>query len=118
MPRIAAALALIALFGIAGCARPVTGPAFAALPGQGKSYDQFKIDDAHCREVAMASIGGAGSASAAGATAQRSFDVAYAQCMTAAGNAVPNINPPPFTYAPYAYPYPPYVYEGPIGFGW
>jgi hypothetical protein len=170
---------------VAGCAvQPPSGPSFAAMPGNGKSFDQFRADDANCRGYANQSINGgataqqatnnsvatavggaalgaaagaligsagaaAGGGAAVGAGAglllgsavganqagrssyqlQRGFDVAYAQCMAAAGEAVPDMQPRPMAMAPYpaypAYPaYPPYAYGAPVvvapsvGFGW
>jgi hypothetical protein len=109
MSRLAAAVTLTALLAMAGCAEPpVTGPVVLALPASGKTYEQFKVDDARCRTVAMTATGGG-----AGPVAQRNYDGVYAQCMIAAGDAVPSVNPPPF--ASPASPYPP-VYDGPTVF--
>ena len=35
-----------------------TGPSVMALPGTGKNFDQFRADDASCRQFAYAQIGG------------------------------------------------------------
>ena len=64
---------------------------------------------------------GAGTAQASTWGLQRSYDIAYAQCMTAAGEKVPDVNTLP-QYMPYYYPayaYPPYYgsYYGPYGWG-
>ncbi|MDA8249943.1 MAG: glycine zipper family protein [Rhodospirillales bacterium] len=154
------AAALAAALGLSACTvSPPTGPSFAAMPGSGKSFDQFRSDDFRCRQIAAASIGnvspgqaatqsgvasaavgtgvgaaagallgaaggsagtgaaigagagllgggalGLGAAQASSGAMQRSYDITYAQCMTAAGENVPDLNAP----APYgAYPYPP-----------
>jgi hypothetical protein len=58
MSRLAVPLALACALGVSACAvGPPTGPSFAAMPGPGKSYEQFQGDDMHCRQVASASIG-------------------------------------------------------------
>ena len=50
---IAAALVL------AGCATPPpSGPSILVLPGTGKNFDQFRVDEMDCRGYAHASIGG------------------------------------------------------------
>ncbi len=194
MRRVATGLALTGVLGLSACAvQPPSGPSFAAMPGSGKSYEQFQMDDAQCRDAghyasgnpaaakagtdqavgnavvgtalgaaAGALIGsatgqvGAGAAvgagvgllagSAAGANSasvsqyqlQRNYDIAYAQCMAAKGEAVPPVASPEVgaypsypaypTYAP-AYPPaymgpPPYYYGPPagvgigVGYGW
>jgi hypothetical protein len=52
-----AAAAVAALLAVGGCVTVPTGPAVAALPGQYKPWDQFRIDDAECRQFASAAIG-------------------------------------------------------------
>lgn len=53
-----AALALVSALLLAGCATTPTGPSVMALPGSGKSFDQFRHDDALCREYAREQTGG------------------------------------------------------------
>src|ERR1700761_413499 len=44
---------LIAMLALAGCAvAPPTGPSVMVMPGQGKSFDAFRADDASCRQYA------------------------------------------------------------------
>lgn len=43
---------------LAGCATVPTGPSVMALPGTGKSFDQFRADDAECRNYAYFQSGG------------------------------------------------------------
>jgi len=72
----ALATLLVLASGLAGCATP-TGPSISALRGTKTPPDQFRIDDASCRQFA------------AQAATQRAYDVAYFQCMYDKGNQVP-----------------------------
>lgn len=54
-PFFAAALPLLLL---AGCVTAPTGPSVMALPGAGKSFEQFRVDDAECRQYAYYQLGG------------------------------------------------------------
>ena len=129
---------------LAGCTTMPTAPHVMVLPGDGKGFEEFTIDDARCRDWAFRSIGGrspgqaAAGAAATGAVAgtaigaasgaaigaaagdpgagaaigagvgllggtaagaeqgslsqsslQQQYDVAYMQCMYAAGNQIP-----------------------------
>ncbi len=40
------------------CTTIPTGPSVLVLPGTGKSFDQFQIDDMRCRDYALVQIGG------------------------------------------------------------
>jgi Glycine-zipper domain len=51
-------LLLIVAATIAACATVPTGPSVMALPGSGKSFDQFRVDDASCRQYAYEQVGG------------------------------------------------------------
>ncbi len=51
-----AGLSVLAL-GLAGCTTIPTGPSRMALPGTGKDFDQFRIDDAECRQYAQQASG-------------------------------------------------------------
>ena len=55
----------------AGCASLPSGPSVLALPGTGKSFDEFRIDDDLCRRYASAQVGGAGPNQAANDSAVR-----------------------------------------------
>jgi len=59
MKPIRSVLALSAALLAAGCATEPAGPSVMALPGSGKSFDQFRMDDADCRQYAQQQIGGA-----------------------------------------------------------
>ena len=50
--------ALITLLLLSACASVPNGPSAMALPGTGKSFDQFRSDDASCRQFAYEQVGG------------------------------------------------------------
>jgi len=50
--------ALLLLLVLAGCAVAPTAPTMMALPGTGKTFDQFRADDAACRQYAYQQIAG------------------------------------------------------------
>ncbi len=52
-----AVLALVAII-LNGCASAPTGPSVMVLPGTGKTFDQFRADDAECRHFALDEVGG------------------------------------------------------------
>jgi hypothetical protein len=43
---------------LSACASVPNGPSSMALPGTGKNFDQFRADDASCRQFAQSQIGG------------------------------------------------------------
>ena len=43
---------------IAACTTMPTGPNVMVLPGSGKNFDQFRADDAECRQYSLTSVGG------------------------------------------------------------
>jgi hypothetical protein len=51
-------LSLIGLMLVAGCASLPTGPSVMSLPGSRKTFDEFRVDDADCRQFANAQVGG------------------------------------------------------------
>lgn len=50
--------ALAVVWIIAGCATTPTGPEVMALPGTGKTFEEFRADDQLCRAYAWQQIGG------------------------------------------------------------
>jgi hypothetical protein len=50
---------------LAACASMPEGPSVLALPGTGKNFDQFRLDDIDCRQFASAQLGGSASSVAA-----------------------------------------------------
>ena len=73
-------LAIIAVCLLAACAHVPSGPGIAALPGSAKTAEEFRSDDAVCRQAA---------AGGPDATKQWRYDMAYLQCMYANGNQIP-----------------------------
>jgi hypothetical protein len=55
--RIKRVMTLIAILAISGCATLPIGPTVRVLPGDGKAFEQFREDDAVCRQWAAQSIG-------------------------------------------------------------
>jgi outer membrane lipoprotein SlyB len=52
-------IALLAAAGLlSACAVVPTGPSVMALPGTGKTFDQFRNDDYNCRQFAFQQVGG------------------------------------------------------------
>lgn len=45
------------LLTLAGCTTMPSGPSVLVLPGTGKNFDQFRIDDAECRQFAQGQTG-------------------------------------------------------------
>jgi OmpA family protein len=43
---------------VGACTTFPTGPSVMALPGSGKSFDQFRVDDLDCRQYASVQAGG------------------------------------------------------------
>ena len=60
---------LLATLLLGACAVVPSAPSVMALPGSGKSFDQFRFDDANCRNYAYGQVGGSGANQAATNTA-------------------------------------------------
>ena len=54
----AALLAMLAMLAMGGCVSIPSGPSVATFPGTGRSFDQFRFDEADCRRYASDAIGG------------------------------------------------------------
>jgi uncharacterized protein YcfJ len=141
--RFAAVAAISALVLLEGCVTQPYGPTVQVMPGKGKSFDAFQMDDAACQNYADSRVagkareannravtdaiigtalgaglgaavgGGRGAAIGAGsgavvgsaigsndsrysqASLQGRYNIAYAQCMQAKGNQVPDPNDEP-----------------------
>jgi len=76
---------------IAGCASMPSGPNVMVLPGTGKSFDNFRSDDALCEQYALTQVQGAEDDSEQ--ELQERYDVAYVQCMYAKGQRIPVSGP-------------------------
>jgi hypothetical protein len=59
MSKLSRLLSLVALLVLGACTTIPTGPSVMVLPGAGKSFDQFRADDADCQQYALSQIGGA-----------------------------------------------------------
>jgi hypothetical protein len=57
--------ALTALLVLGACVSVPTGPSATVLPGHGKNFDQFRAEDADCRNYAQSQIGGSSAGEAA-----------------------------------------------------
>ena len=55
--RLRTLCSFVLLISFVGCATVPTGPSVMALPGSGKSFEQFQADDAICRQWAAQQIG-------------------------------------------------------------
>lgn len=51
-------LSLLGLIGLGACATIPPGPSVLVMPGTGKSFNQFRIDDGYCRQYAAEQVGG------------------------------------------------------------
>ena len=49
---------LVLITALSGCVSVPTGPSVMSLPGTGKSFEQFRIDDTICRQFAFEQAGG------------------------------------------------------------
>jgi hypothetical protein len=58
MSKLLRASPLLALLSVAACTTIPTGPSVLVMPGTGKSFDQFRADDADCRQYALSQVGG------------------------------------------------------------
>jgi outer membrane protein OmpA-like peptidoglycan-associated protein len=56
---------IVMIISLASCATMPTGPSVMSLPGTGKSFDEFRADDAVCRQFANQQLGGASAQQAA-----------------------------------------------------
>lgn len=65
MKRISRFSPLLGLSLLAACTSMPTGPRVMALPGTGKSFEQFRADDLECRQYALAQVGGVSASQAA-----------------------------------------------------
>jgi hypothetical protein len=83
------ALEFSAVLALAGCATAPTEPGILALPGSGKSLEQFQADEVECRGYASTRVSVAPASDATSYDAQRRYDFAFVQCMYAKGHKVP-----------------------------
>ncbi len=65
MPHLLRRLAPVALILVGACATIPAGPQVLALPGSTKTFDQFRADDAVCRQYALEQVSGVAPSQAA-----------------------------------------------------
>lgn len=58
MSRFLKSIFLVLVTALTSCATFPTGPSVMSLPGTGKSFEQFRADDAVCRQFAYEQVGG------------------------------------------------------------
>ena len=63
---------IVVVAALQACATMPTGPSVMSLPGEGKSFEEFRADDADCRQFAYNQIGGVTGQQAAQESAVRS----------------------------------------------
>jgi hypothetical protein len=51
-------IGVVVVLAVGGCATYPTGPSALALPGTGKTFEQFRLDDGECQRYAFQQIGG------------------------------------------------------------
>ena len=86
MKKLIAAAALLA----AACATELpAGPNLLALPGTGKTFDEFRADEQACRNVARSDAAAKAKDGADFDVLQRLYDGVFTQCMYAKGHKVP-----------------------------
>src|SRR5262249_53561021 len=62
-------LSAVGVLALAGCVTAPTGPTREAFPGRDKSFEQFQVDDASCRDYANVQAGGKSAADRANESA-------------------------------------------------
>ena len=63
---------VVVIITLGACATMPTGPSVMSLPGEAKSFDEFRADDAVCRQFAYEQIGGVSGQQAAQTSAVNS----------------------------------------------
>lgn len=58
---------LLGALALTACVTIPSGPSYTALPGSRRTYDQFQVDDASCRQFAVQATGGTPNDAAANA---------------------------------------------------
>ena len=74
---------------LTACASMPSGPSFMALPGSGKSFSQFRIDDNQCRQFAHEQVNSTSPERFSERVNQQRYDTSYVQCMYKNKHRVP-----------------------------
>jgi hypothetical protein len=82
---------LVVMTALSGCVSVPTGTSVMSLPGTGKSFEQFRIDDTICRQFAYEQAGGL-SAQQAGQNAAVSSAILGTVLGAAAGGAIGSVS--------------------------
>jgi uncharacterized protein YcfJ len=86
-------LALLPVLALGACTvAPPSGPSIVAMPGQGKSFTQFRQDDADCRDYAQSKIADAAQVSANAQNNANATAVAGTLIGAAAGAALGSLS--------------------------
>jgi len=82
---------IVMILSLGACATMPTGPSVMSLPGEGKTFEEFRADDAVCRQFAFEQIGGVSGQQAAQNSAVTSAVVGTA-IGAAAGAAIGSVS--------------------------
>ena len=87
MKRLVPVAALLA----AACATTElpAGPNLLALPGTGKTFDEFRADEQACRNISHSDVAAKAKEVSDFDALQRLYDAVFTQCMYAKGHKVP-----------------------------
>ncbi|MGZ5050743.1 MAG: hypothetical protein ACXWAS_06765 [Methylobacter sp.] len=80
---------LIFVLLLGACSTMPSGPSILALPGAGKSFEQFHKDDQSCRQLSHNQVKSAPAEADSKEVAQQDYDIVYTQCMYGKGHKVP-----------------------------
>ncbi|MGZ5055630.1 MAG: hypothetical protein ACXWAT_11920, partial [Methylobacter sp.] len=80
---------LMFVFLLSACSTMPSGPRVMALPGTGKSFEQFRSDDLTCRQLAHEQLSTSQKEPDSTEEGQQNYDVAYIQCIYGKGHRVP-----------------------------
>ena len=78
MNSISTSALLATLMLVGGCASVPSGPSVMALPGSGKNFEQFRADDADCRQYASGQVSGTTAEQASAEAGMRSAAIGTA----------------------------------------
>jgi hypothetical protein len=87
MKRLSMGLGAVLLSACASA--PTYGPSMMVLPGTGKTFDHFRLDEQDCRAHAQSQITKSGAEQDSAGSPQQRYDRAFLQCMYAKGHKVP-----------------------------
>ena len=87
MKRLSMGLGAVLLSACASA--PTYGPSMMVLPGTGKTFDHFRLDEQDCRAHAQSQITKSGAEQDSAGSPQQRYDRSFLQCMYAKGHKVP-----------------------------